>query len=222
MKKNGLFPLVIGAMIAFTICVTLSTKSHAAVSLYPPQGWGAVEAHIGQDWEGAWLAWREKSTGACQWVYLGPDGLEDSVIVYGTSYNDSMYEWWKTYTVCGYPIGPIDRNGWGLFMYGYGGNDLLIFGANGAGTARGGDGDDIIYDLGGESWIYGEYGNDKLITLGSGNISRVEGGPGSDCLLDANYSATVFDCGSGTDYVMRPTYPSNHVNCEKLNHDCPY
>ena len=138
-----------------------------------------------------------------------PDG-DDLNDLEGTEYNDSI-------------IGASDAEGEeggnpDLYIYGFGGDDLLIGGSDAYNNIYGGYGNDILIGGNDENSLYGQAGDDLLIgntdqddlyggagkdiLRGEGDNDRLEGGEDDDYLDGGGGIDTALFEGSSTDYKI--------------------
>ncbi len=103
-----------------------------------------------------------------------------------------------------------------LYLYGYGGDDLLIGGANAYNNIYGGRGDDILIGNDKYDELYGNDGNDILI--GGGGDDNLEGDDGKDILRGGDDNDTLqgeedddyLDGGEGTDTALFEGYSTDY------------
>jgi hypothetical protein len=212
---------------AAILVAATADDAHALLAVNP-FGDAAVIAYVNHDPVGNddWVNWKNKSTGACAFTFLGYGGLNSYVEVRGGDGDDTLIVVTNSGgTFCGYQMAPPNYNGYPLNMNGWGGNDQMSSGF-GRTILQGSAGNDTISTQ--ISWLTqsGEDGNDSLMVSSNairvgGGLGALVGGDGNDCLMiPTNITNMIGDCGSGFDsYVGNP---SQFFNCDlKITSCCP-
>jgi Ca2+-binding RTX toxin-like protein len=168
------------------------------------------------------VVWYRHSDGSClpSTNSLGPStGLNDHTEVVGGAADDAIFIVTWSGSFCGYNFTPLVYGGKFLDLYGADGNDSLYGYGGGDTWVHGGGHNDYLYSENPAGTLEGLGGDDTLQAGSSGAGETLLGGDGNDCLYDANSSASVFDCGAGTDKRVSG-FSVPHASCESAPAGC--
>jgi hypothetical protein len=194
MSKIGL----VGA--AFSVAVAVwSADAHASTIRMTPFGNAPVTAYIGSDASGQWIAWKNQTTGACAWHWIGDTtGINDNYFVAGGKGNDNLNVVTTTVTFCGFSIAAPLYNGHYVAINGIEGNDSVWSTGTSDTSLIGGLGNDWLVSGRGNAYLQGDAGNDKIWATGSGSGGIQDGADEDDCLLISKTSSPMqTTCGNG-------------------------
>jgi len=210
--NRKLFAIGIAAPLAMVV-LGVSSPALAIQQFVNPFGDNVpVQAYINKDPGDTfqWINWKNLNTGECSFSFLGGSaGFSDNVQVNGGSAGDSIVVMTGNtpFSFCGFNMVAPIFNGFGLSMFGHGGNDFLVADVQKPISLNGGTGNDYLRGVAGSSGFeaIGEDGNDSIRVNGSGAASAIAGDDGNDCLRVATtVSPSVMVCGSGTDTWSGP------------------
>jgi Ca2+-binding RTX toxin-like protein len=168
------------------LCASVPASALAQRSIQLPQNsWG----FIGTIDQRSVVLVSQNGGVSCTVIPLTSGGLEETVVLVGSSGADYLYAVDRTFSYCGFWVGPAAPNGHIIGLLGEGGNDIINGGTH-ASVLQGGAGNDTIYSrFPFDASLFGGSGDDVLVSTSFNAV--IMAGDGNDTVCANNAAREV-------------------------------